>query len=385
MKLNIDGRKHCQFFGFTENPENESILIFHSCSTNLNIDNDDVMESTGAGYGDCGELHIGNTPRSIMTKGISTRRKNGLPGSLYGNVDPGNNDKLMISYRREPSHDYEMSGACGVLFNGEIHFFGGEERVSMDRQHFVLEKQRSGQLVKMMKKEDLEIGFDSPSCCSFQMTGEHFPWFRTHVVILCFDLYHEMSCYSFDGKLTFIGNSTYEHYYGGLTKYKEGLLTVGGRWVAQKTEIMKMDENKNCSWSVVEPDFKFNRNSSIYSHSLVTIESSDINEEYVLLIGGISDRYRIMQNIFKFNGTWFPFGQLNKPRNSHNSIYWNEAVYVIGGRNDLIDDEKYKTMIEIWNMKDSPEHFKTIENWPELNDWLDPHLFIVSDSFFPDR
>ena len=140
MKLNIDGRKHCQFFGFTENPENESILIFHSCSTNLNIYNDDVMESTGAGYGDCGELHIGNTPRSIMTKGISTRRKNGLPGSLYGNVDPGNNDKLMISYRREPSHDYEMSGACGVLFNGEIHFFGGEERVSMDRQHFVLEK-----------------------------------------------------------------------------------------------------------------------------------------------------------------------------------------------------------------------------------------------------
>ena len=92
-----------------------------------------------------------------------------------------------------------------------------------------------------------------------------------------------------------------------------------------------------------------------------------------------------MKNIFKFNGTWFPFGQLNKPRNSHNSIYWNGAVYVIGGRNDLIDDEKFKTKIEIWNMKDSPEHFKTIENWPELNDWLDPHLFIVSDSFFPDR
>ena len=383
MKLNIDSRKHCQFFGFTEYPEypeNESILIFHSCSTNLNIDIDDVMESFGAGYGDCDELHIGNTPRSIMTKA-----KHWGNHSWYTNFDPGKNDKLMILYRREPSHDYEMSGACAVLFKGEMHFFGGRKRVSMDRQHFVIEKHRSGRLAKMTKSEDLEIGFDSPSCSSFQMTGEHFPWFRTHVVILCFDLYHEMSCYSFDGKLTFIGNSTYEHYYGGLTKYKEGLLTVGGRWVAQKTEIMKMDENKNCSWSVVEPDFKFNRNSSIYSHSLVTIESSDINEEYVLLIGGISDRYRIMQNIFKFNGTWFPFGQLNKPRNSHNSIYWNEAVYVIGGRNDLIDDEKYKTMIEIWNMKDSPEHFKTIENWPELNDWLDPHLFIVSDSFFPDR
>ena len=385
MKLNIDGRKYCQFFGFIENPENESILIFHSCSTSLNTDNDDVMESLGMGYGDCGELHIGNTPRSIMTKGISTRRKNGLPGSLYGNFDPGNNDKLMISYRREPSHDYVMSGACGVLFKGEIHFFGGRERVSFDRQHFVIEKQRSGQLVKMTKKEDLEIGFDSPSCSSFEMTGEHFPWFRTNVVILCFASYHETSCYSFDGKLTFMGNSTYEHHYGGLTKYKEGLLAVGGRWVAQKTEIMKMDENKNCSWSVVEPDFKFNQNHSIYDHSLVTIESSDINDEYILLIGGISDKYRIMNNIFKFNGTWFPFGQLNKPRNAHTSIYWNGAVYVIGGRNDLIDYEKYKTKIEIWNMKDSPEHFKTIENWPELNNWLDPHLFIVPDSFFPDR
>ena len=340
------------------------------------MDNDDVMASYGAGYGDCNETHIGNTPRSIMTKGTSTTPRS---KSVYGNFDPGNNDKLMISYRREPSHDYEMSGACGVLFKGEMHFFGGEERVSMDRQHFVIEKQRSGKRVKMTKMEDLEIGFQSPSCSSFQKTSGHFPWLRTNAVILCFDLYNETSCHSFDGKLTFIGNSTYEHYYGGLTKYKEGLLTVGGRWVAQKTEILKMDRNKSYSWSVVEPDFKFNRNSSIYKHSLVTIESSDINEEYVLLIGGVSDRYRITNNIFKFNRTWFPFGQLKKSRWIHNSIYWNGAVYVIGGRNGPIYNDDFKTKIEIWNMKDSPEQFQTIENWPELNNWLHPHLFIVPD------
>ena len=124
---------------------------------------------------------------------------------------------------------------------------------------------------------------------------------------------------------------------------------------------------------------------SIYDNSLVTIPSSDINEEYVLLIGGISDRFKLMNNVFKFNGTWFPFGQLNKPRNLHNSIYWNGAVYVIGGRNDVINDEKYNTKIEIWNIKDSPDHFKTKEKWPELNNWLNPHLFIVPDSFSPDR
>ena len=55
-----------------------------------------------------------------MTKRFSTSRKNRLPGSFYGNFDPGNNDKLMITYRREPFHDYTMRGTCDVLF--EIHF-----------------------------------------------------------------------------------------------------------------------------------------------------------------------------------------------------------------------------------------------------------------------
>ena len=82
----------------------------------------------------------------------------------------------------------------------------------------------------------------------------------------------------------------------------------------QKTEILKLEENGNFSWSVTEPDFKFTKGDIIYDHSLVTVESSEITEEYVLLIGGINDIYQSLKNVFKFNGTWSSFGQLNKPR-----------------------------------------------------------------------
>jgi len=105
---------------------------------------------------------------------------------------------------------------------------------------------------------------------------------------------------------------------------------------------------------------------------LVTVESSDFNEEYVLLIGGIDS-----DDVYKFNGTWFPFGKLNKPRFSHSLIHWNGAVYVIGGFGN--------TKLEIWNIKDSPDRFKSKENWPELFEWTWPHLFIVPDTFFPDH
>ena len=376
--MNIDLRKYCEYFGFTENHENESILIFHRCSSNLNVDKD----QTDSGFGNCNELHIGNTPRSIMTKGNSV-----AIGTKYGNFIKGNRDKLMISYKREPSHDYTMYGACGVLFEGEIHFFGGwnytaddMDDVDFTRQHFVIETQRSGQLVEMTKKENLEIGFEGPSCGSFAMTSEYFPWFKRNVVILCFDFYHQKSCFSFDGQLTHIGDSNHRHYRGGLTKYNGSLLSVGGD-DNQMTEILKIDENKNFSWSVIEPDFEFTLNEYIFFHSLVTVESSDINEEYVLLIGGYNGR-QMVKNVFKFNGTWFPFGKLNKPRDSHNSIYWNGAVYVIGGEYVFYDRN---TKMEIWNIKESPDHFKTTENWPELFGWYRPHIFIVPDSFFPDH
>jgi len=372
-KLNIDCRKQCEFFEFVENHENESILIFHSCSSNLNVDKGENC------YTNCEEMHVGNTPRSIMTKGTSTRPRS---RSVYKNFNPGNNDKLMISYRREPSHDYTMEGVCGILFEGEIHFFGGSDyEIDLSRQHFAIETVRNGQLVKMTKKEDLELDFNNPSCSSFEMTSDFFPWFTTNVVILCFgDRWRGKSCYSFDDKLTYIGDSNHGHNGGGLTKYKEGLLTVGG--YNQKTEILKMDKNKIFSWAVVEIDFNDNPRFYIRDHSLVTVETFDINEEYVLLIGGKDNLLNQMKNVFKFNGTWFSFGQLNKPRCRHNSIYWNGAVYVIGGIYNHHNNHITKT--EIWNITDSPHQFKTKENFPDLLRWDDPHLFIVPDSFFPD-
>ena len=335
-----------------------------------------------SGVNTCNELHTGYIPRSIMTKGNSIS-----DGTQYRNFIRGNKDKLMISYRREPSHDYRMLGACGVLFEGEIHFFGGDSTYDIDfsRQHFVIETKRTGQLVKMIKKENLEIGFYKHSCRSFEMTSEYFPWSKENFVILCFGVITEKSCYSFNGTgLTYIGDCNYGHNNGGLTKYDGNLLTCGGASYAyrringnQKTEILKIDESKPISWSVVELDFEFTLGEYIMDHSLVTVESTGVNEEYVLLIGGLNDNDIHLETVFKFNGTWFPFGQLNKPRIWHNSIYWNGAVYVIGGISE--------TKMEIWNINDSPDQFKTKENWPELFYWARPHLFIVSDSFFPDH
>ena len=337
----------------------------------------------------CGELHIGNTPRSIMTKGNSV-----TSGTQYGNFVRGNRDKLMISYRRESSHDYTMLGACSVLFENKIHFFGGNDpspngfyayyydynELDYDnslndftRQHFVIETQRSGQLIKMTRKEDLEIGFLVPACSSFEIKSKHFPWFKTNVVILCFGS-DKKACYSFDGKLTYIGDSNFSHDQARLTKYNGNLLTIGDIFKTNwKTEIMKMDENKNFNWSVVESIFNFFGNDMIlYRYSLVTVEYSDFNEEYVLLISE--------GKVFKFDGTWFPFGKLKKPRYEQNAIFWNGALYIIGGRVET--DEKMK--MEIWNVKDSPHEFTTTENWPQLFDWKLPHLLIVPDSFFPD-
>ena len=369
-------RDPCEFFGLIQSPREESILIFHSCSSNFNqsspmkVTNDIIL---------CHEKHIGNTPRSIMTKGTSTRRKNSLPGYLYGNFDPGDADKLMITYRRESSHNYSMDWTCGVVYQGDMHFFGG--RAWYRRQHFAIEMQRSGKLVKMMKLRDLDIDLQLPSCSSFE-----------NIVILCFTGSKEKSCYSFDQKLDDIGDSNFRHWRGGLIKYKRYLITVGGHDAPKITEIMKRNKDGTFLWSGIEQDF----NDSIkkvrkgHDHTLVTIPPSDVNEEYVLLIGGHTALNNVvdwtdvvMKSIYKFNGTWFHFGQLKKPRAKHNSIHWNGAVYNIGGIHGYYNEDDRRTKMEIWKIEDSPDQFKTYENWPELYKWEYPHLFIVPDSFFP--
>ena len=150
-------RTSCEFFGFIEAPIEESIIIFNSCSTNLDLEEQESLY--------CEENHTGNTPRSIMTKGTSTRRKSRLPDYLYGNFDPGDQDKLMITYYRDRTHDYTMRDACGVIYRGDMHFFGGNGGRdpgrwnggdAFQKQHFIIESHRSGKMVQMIKMKDLD-------------------------------------------------------------------------------------------------------------------------------------------------------------------------------------------------------------------------------------
>ena len=177
-----------------------------------------------------------------------------------------------------------------------------------------------------------------------------------------------------------------------MIKYKRNLVTVGGSR-NQKTEILERNGNGKYIWSSIEPDFEFTERKTIDSHSLVNIKSSDMNEEYILLSGGMNYDYglpvQIMDHVYKFNGTWHPFGQLRRPRTRHSSIFWNGAVYFIGGYYVFQDwrtvDENSRVRMEIWKIPDLPDRFETTENWPELFNWDSPHLFIVQDSFFPDH
>ena len=60
--------KLCDFFGWTRE---ESIIIFHSCSTTF------YLKTNSTGF--CYEKHIGHTPRSIMTKGRVAGFRNMVP------------------------------------------------------------------------------------------------------------------------------------------------------------------------------------------------------------------------------------------------------------------------------------------------------------------
>ena len=328
--------------------------------------------------------------------------KRGRSLGVYGIFDPGNQDKVMITFKRESSHDYTLQGACGVVYQGDMHFFGGQkysipEFGDFSRQHFVIERQRSGKMVKMTEKKSLDIAFQYPSCSNFAMISKNFPWTSRNIVILCFDSYRERFCFSFDGEIRFIADSKFTHFGGGLTNYKGRLLTVGGyknknrdKWHNlcgnQKTELMERNKDGTFIWT--QTDFKLSKVRGICEFSLVTVPT-DENEEFVLLIGGVfRSRFQVSKTVYKFNGTWSEFGELIKPRYKHNSIYWNGSVYVIGGnteRHNKYHDYRGKMKIEIWKIEDSQEKFETIENWPKLKRWMNPHLFVVPDSFFPDH
>ena len=301
----------------------------------------------------------------------------------------------MITFAREPSQNYTMKGACSVIYKGEMHFFGGEEFsfglgddgrprfYEFRYQHFAIEARKSGRMPKMTQKEDLDIGMKFHACSTFLPLSKE-------IVILCFpktttmhfsDDMEYSACFLFDGKITYIGQTNFRHFQGTLTQYKKNLIAIGDDLESYKTEIMERQANGSFIWSEVKYDFKFPYE-KLDDFFLTKIPATDFYEEYVLLTGGkigfMDDTH--VKNVFKFNGSWFDFGELKKPRGSHSSIYWNGAVYIIGGFGGFDDD---KRKIEIWKIEESPDQFRSSENWPELYTWLDPHLFVVPDSFFP--
>ena len=77
------------------------------------------------------------------------------------------------------------------------------------------------------------------SCSSFEITSDYFPFSVKSIVILCFGYARQTSCYSFDEKISYIGNSNINHWRGGLAKYKNNLITVGGFLTRGDTELME--------------------------------------------------------------------------------------------------------------------------------------------------
>ena len=245
----------------------------------------------------------------------------------------------------------------------------------------------------MTAKVDLDEGFQAPLCNTLE---------STNVVILCFDNIHVQSCYTFNGKLAYLNSANIAAKRRGLVKYKENLVSVGMGWEGGylRTFIMQRGENKDFNWSIIEPNFKYARGGEITGYSLVNVKSSypGVNE-IILLTGGrnidIIDgnwKISIMDKVYLFSdNSWYFWGMMRSPRFDHKSIYWNGAVYFIGGYSGKFDDSSPSKDVglpmEIWNIIDSPitDWFQTTVNWPWLFTWTDPHLFIVPDSFFPDR
>ena len=76
----------------------------------------------------------------------------------------------------------------------------------------------------------------------------------------------------------------------------------------------------------------------------------------------------------------FFFGNLQKPRAYHSSVFLNGRVFIIGGLENE-DNQWMKTE----TCDTSKSRFETESTWPELNDWLSfsNHVFIIPDYINP--
>ena len=109
---------------------------------------------------------------------------------------------------------------------------------------------------------------------------------------------------------------------------------------------------------------------------MVNVPQMGFNEEYLLLIGGYIGGYKYSDKVHKYNGKWSFFGNLQKTRANHGSVFLNGRVFIIGGYENY-ENRWMKT--ETWDT--SKSRFETESTWPELNYWTTSsnNVFIIPD------
>ena len=330
----------CQENGIYDEPE-KSLLIF----------DDDAKD--------------GANERAIITQGLSTHLD-----KTDEKYKIGNKDKIITSFNTNGNVKYQFNGACGVTYKGLIHFFGGLG--DYRNQHFGFDEKRN-----FVKYKNLEMYILVPQCSTFKISKSNSQSGDKEVVLICFDAYHRKNCYQYDDdELTHFADANEDHYSARLGKYKDQLITVG-YWYNEKTEILDRSYNGVYKWTL-GPNYNFSPTGKIYQYSMVNVPQMGFNEEYLLLIGGYdgSGSGGYIDKVHKFNGKWSFFGNLQKTRAYHGSVFLNGRVFIIGGFENY-DNRWMKT--ETWDS--SKSRFETEPTWPELNSWYTDsnHVFIIPD------
>ena len=352
----------CQDYGIYDEPENTLLLFYNA--------------------------RDGENEKAVITRGVST-----YLDETDGKYKIGNMDKIITSFNTNGNVKYSIYGACEVTYKGLIHFFGGDLDSHYQNQHFGFDANRNFVVYK-----NLEIDFKYPQCSTFKISKPHSQSGHKEVVLLCFDSNNFKNCYQYDdGELTHFADANENHYLARLGKYKDQLITVGavggelGGGYNQKTEILNRSYNGEYSWYILgtlegfletlEPNYyNFSSTGYIYHYSMVNVPQTRFNEEYLLLIGGIYSDDNFSDKVHKFNGKWSFFGNLQKTRAYHGSVFLSGRVLIIGGKENQ-DNWSMKT--EIWET--SKSQFETESTWPELNNWwsFSNLVFIIPDYINP--
>ena len=300
---------------------------------------------------------------AVITRGLS---------ASFSQIDEkyeiGNDDTIITSFNT--NKEYELLGACGVIYQGIIHFFGGGQYSNYRTQHFGFDEKRN-----FVKYENLKLNFEIPQCSTFSTLKPNSQSVDKEIVLLCFDYNHQKNCYQYaDGSLTHFVDANESHYRARLGEFKNQLITVGGS-DNKKTEILDRSDNGQYKWSLGQ-DYNFSPTGKIYHYSMVNVPQIGSNEEYLLLIGGKNGGYSYLDKVHKYNGKWSYFGNLQKTRGYHNSVLLNGRVFIIGGWEN---GDNYWTKTEVWDI--SKSRFETESTWPELNYWTtgSNNAFIVPE------